>query len=150
MRHNQLIIILQTELITASLPLWVAKLGDRRRLERAWLGWRLCVAGQQIDKAEALMLQRGMEPVRKRSGWVVRVGGKIVKLINGWGSHGLLANQMTEPKLRCSCCSGACSRSEFRSGWVLGLEKCWCWSGFDVREVAAVVRRMGSTIGQVT
>ncbi len=46
---------MQAETISASLPLWVAKIGDRRRLERAWLGWRLAVVDENMIRAEEQM-----------------------------------------------------------------------------------------------
>lgn len=53
----------QVEGLTAALPLWVSNIGDRRRLERGWLGWRLwAVAGREeraddaVARAQAAML----------------------------------------------------------------------------------------------
>ena len=44
---------MQVGTLSAGMPAVVAALGDRRRLERAWLGWRLAVVsgGVIIEKS---------------------------------------------------------------------------------------------------
>eukprot|EP00798_Chlamydomonas_sp_ICE-L_P032703 gene32703-5340_t len=57
--------VAKSEAISASIPLWVAKIGDRRRVERAWLGWRLWLAERQVHLAEEKLMEGGLPAVRK-------------------------------------------------------------------------------------
>lgn len=38
------------EALSSAIPCWVSNIGDRRRLERAWLRWRLAVAATATAK----------------------------------------------------------------------------------------------------
>lgn len=66
----------QVEGISSAMPSWVANVGDRRRVERAWLAWRLAVAqgaqeaaaalGQQLEQQQAVLSQQQEDLLRER------------------------------------------------------------------------------------
>ena len=43
----------QVETLSCGIPLLVARLGDRRRLERSWMGWRAWLADRCVARADA-------------------------------------------------------------------------------------------------
>ena len=49
----------QVETLSSGIPLLVARLGDRRRLERSWMGWRGWISDQRVRGVEAQLEEQG-------------------------------------------------------------------------------------------
>lgn len=45
----------QLDMLTGSIPYWIARVGDRRRRERAWLGWRLAMVQSNTQQQPQLV-----------------------------------------------------------------------------------------------
>ena len=48
---------LQVEAMTEALPQFISNIGNRRRLERGWLAWRLAIAWVREDRAQEAIAQ---------------------------------------------------------------------------------------------
>ncbi|KAF8065864.1 hypothetical protein HT031_002924 [Scenedesmus sp. PABB004] len=72
----------QLEGLSSSLPVWVAQLGDRRRVERAWLGWRLAAVRARRAPAAASARARLAQPA---TGAAAAAGAALIAAAAGCG-----------------------------------------------------------------
>ena len=57
--HTLFLLTLQMETLSSGIPLLVARLGNRRRLERSWMGWRGWMVEQRLKAVETQLEEHG-------------------------------------------------------------------------------------------